>query len=151
METNTFNLPEDAVEFFRAGRQLEYDSTRIEAGQVKLKRLDELSQGVVWIGTDTDGDPRTGEDGYYAIPAVSLTSECEAYNPYFILLWLPRERLFGTWDCDHWVLKVFRRAGWSDIVASPAAYINAQWDWQDTLGSQFVPWPRYEFKSGRPF
>ena len=148
---STFNLPDDAVEFLRAGRRFEYDASRVEAGEVKLKRLEELSLGEVWIGTDMNGDPHAGEDGYYAISAVSLIGECKAYDPDFILLWLPQERLFGTWDCDHWVLKVFRGASWSDIVASPAAYINAQWDWQDTLGSQFVPWPQYEFNSGRPF
>jgi hypothetical protein len=147
----TFNLPDDVVEFFRVGKQLQYDASRIEAGEVKLKGLDELTQGEVWIGTDNAGDPHEGEAGYYAIPAVSLTGECKAYDPDYILLWLPRERLFGTWDCDHWALKVFRGATWSDIVASPAAYINAQWDWKDTLGSQFVPWPKYEFKTGRPF
>lgn len=146
-----FNLPQDAVEFLRAGRQLEYDYSRIEAGQVKLKQLNALSQGEVWIGTDIKGDPHAGEEGYYAIPAVSLTGECEAYDPEFILLWLPREKLFGTWDNDHWVLNVFRDAVWADIVASPAPYINAQWDARDELGSIFIPWPDYEFKSGRPF
>ncbi|MBS0265485.1 MAG: hypothetical protein JSS02_26370 [Planctomycetes bacterium] len=148
---NTFNLPEDAAAFLRAGRQFEYDASRAEAGDVKLKRFKELSLEEVWIGTDMDGDPHFGEDGYYAVPAVSLTGECKAYAPDFILLWLPQEKLFGTWDCDHWVLKVFRGARWSDIVANPVAYLNAQWDFTDTLGSQFVPWPQYEFKTGRPF
>lgn len=148
---STFNLPDDAVGFFQAGRQLEYDANRVEAGEVKLKRLNELSLGEVWIGTDMDGDPHAEEEGYYAIPAVSLTGECKSYDPDFILLWLPQEKLFGSWDCDHWVLKVFHGASWSDIVANAGAYINAQWDWQDTLGSQFVPWSQYEFKSGRPF
>lgn len=148
---STFDLPKDTVEFLRAGQQLKYDSTRIEVGEVKLKRLNKLSLGEIWIGTEMDGDPHAGEDGYYAIPAVSLTGECKAYDPEFILLWLPKEKLFGTWDCDHWVLTVFRGAGWSDIVAKPAGYINAQWDSQDKLGSPFVPWPNYKFKSGRPF
>jgi hypothetical protein len=151
MDKSTFNLPDDAVKFLRAGRQLEYDHGRIEAGKVKLKRLDELSPGEVWIGTDVHGDPHAGENGYYAIPAVSLTGECQAYDPDFILLWLPQEKLFGTWDCDHWVLKVFRGASWADITANPAAYINAQWDVNDKLGTRFVPWPGYAFRGGRPF
>ena len=152
MSTNhTFNLPNETVDFLRAGRQLEYDFRRIEAGEVKLNRLEQLSQGVVWIGTDLPGDPHAKESGYYAIPAVSLTGECKNYSPEFILLWLPQEKLFGTWDCDHWVLKVFHDASWKDIVANPAAYINAQWDFNDQLGSPFVPWPQYGFKNGRPF
>ncbi len=145
------NLPDEFVEFLQSGRQLDYDPASVEPGEVKLKRLEEFAIGEVWIGTEIPGDPHAGESGYYAIPAVSLTGECEDYDPEFILLWLPEERLFGTWDCDHWVLKVFRNARWADIVANPAAYINAQWDWNDELGSQFVPWPQYEFKSGMPF
>lgn len=148
---NDFNLPDDATEFLRAGRQFKYDHSRIEAGEVKLKRLADLTMGEVWIGTDLEGDPHADEDGYYAIPAVSLTGECENYDPDFILLWLPREQLFGTWDCDHWVLKVFRGATWSDIVANPAAYLNAQWDCMDKLGTSLLPWHDYEFKTGRPF
>jgi hypothetical protein len=148
---NALNLPDDAAEFLRAGRQLEYDHASIEPGEVKLKRLDELTMGEVWIGTDLPGDPHADDDGYYAIPAVSLTGECKSYDPEFILLWLPRERVFGTWDCDHWVLKIFRGATWSDIVASPATYLNAQWDGSDELGAQFLPWPDYAFKRGRPF
>jgi len=148
---NSFNLPDEAVEFLRARRQFEYDHHRIEVGGVKLNGLDELKMGEVWIGTELADDPHAGENGYYAIPAMSLIGECKNYNPEFILLWLPNERLFGTWDCDHWVLKVFRGAGWSDIAANPATYLNAQWDIDDKLGSEFVPWPRYAFKAGRPF
>jgi hypothetical protein len=151
MDMSTFDLSEDAAEFLRAGRQLEYDHASIEAGEVKLKRFDELVLGEVWIGTDMSGDPHAKERGYYAIPAVSLTGECASYDPDFILLWLPREKLFGAWDSDHWVLTVFRGVSWADIVASPATYINAQWDTQRQVGEQFRPWPEYQFKSGRPF
>ena len=148
---NTLDLPDETTDFLRAGRQFEYDQGSIEPGEVKLKRLEELTMGEVWIGTDLQGDPHADEDGYYAIPAVSLTGECKSYDPEFILLWLPREKLFGTWDCDHWVLKVFRSATWSDIVASPAAYLNAQWDCSEEFSKPFLPWPDYAFKTGRPF
>jgi hypothetical protein len=147
----TFDLPDDALKFLRAGRQLAYNASQIEAGVVKLKHLDELKLGEVWIAPKMPTDPHRGENGYYAVPAVSLTGECANYDPEFILLWLPGERLFGTWDNDHWVLKVFLGASWADIVTLPAAYINAQWDAMDRLGSTFVPWPKYEFKMGRPF
>lgn len=146
-----FDLPEDAAEFLRAGRQLEYDYASSEAGEVKLKRFDELVLGEVWVGTDMSGDPLAKERGYYAIPAVSLTAECSGYDPDFILLWLPREKLFGTWDCDHWVLTIFRGVSWADIVASPVTYIDAQWDARCQVGEQFRPWPKYQFKLGWPF
>ena len=46
----SFNLPASAVEFFRTGKQLEYDESQCEAGRVGLNRLDQLSPGEVWIG-----------------------------------------------------------------------------------------------------
>jgi hypothetical protein len=148
---NSFNLPSEAVEFLKAGKQLNYDFKSIEAGEVKLKRFDQLELKEVWIGTDIDGDPHANEDGYYSIPAVSLTGECKNYSPEFILLWLPEEKIFGGWDCDHWVLTVFPAATWTDIVASPAHYLNAQWDYSSKVGTHLKPWPKYQFKTGRPF
>ena len=151
MPASAFNLPDEAVEFLRAGGQLQYDYRLSEAGEVKLKRLDDLSLGEVWVDTNIPGDPHFGEEGYYASPAGSLTGECPDYDPEFILLWLPEEKLFGTWDCDHWVLKTFPNTSWSEIVARPAGYINAQWDVNDQPGSMVVPWQKYSFKTGRPF
>ena len=89
--------------------------------------------------------------GYYTVPAISLTAKCEAYSPEYILLWLPNEKMFGTWDEDHWVLLVFRGASWDDIVKDPLPYLNAQWDDAKCLGSYIEPWKSYEFKPGRPF
>ena len=86
----SFNLPESAVEFFRTGKQLEYDEMQCEARRVGLKRLDQLSLEEVWIGTESECDPDHDEDGYYAVPAVSLSGDCTSYNPEFILLWSPR-------------------------------------------------------------
>jgi hypothetical protein len=147
----SFNLPESAVEFLRAGKQLEYDESQCEAGSVGLNRLAQLSLGAVWIGTESESDPHHDEDGYYAIPAVSLSGECASYSPEFILLWLPEERLFGAWDCDHWILTVFPDATWEDIVADPLTYLNSQWYPGAGSGVPFQPWPKYEFKLGRPF
>jgi hypothetical protein len=146
-----FNLPKETIQFLKLGKQLKYDVTGCEAGEVKLKSLAQLTLGEVWIGTDLEDDPHSGEDGYYSVPAVSLTGECEAYNPEFILLWLPTEKLFGSWDTDHWVLTVFPEATWSDIVARPTVYLNAQWDPGAGVGGLLIPWPKYEFKTGRPF
>ena len=147
----SINLPSSAVAFLRAGKQLEYEDSQCEAGRVGLNRLDQLSLGEVWIGTESENDPYHGKDGYYAIPAVSLSGECASYSPEFILLWLPAERLFGAWDCDHWILTVFPDATWEDIVADPLPYLNAQWYAGAGGGISFQPWPKYDFKPGRPF
>jgi len=146
-----FHLPKSTVAFLRAGKQFDYDEAQCEAGRVGLHHLDKLTLGEVWVGTDTRSDPHHGDDGYYAIPAVSLTGECASYNPAFILLWLPQERLFGAWDCDHWVLTVFPDATWEDIVADPLTYLNSQWSAGAGGGVAFQPWPKYEFKTGRPY
>lgn len=145
------NLPSETATFLRAGEQLEYDRRRCEPGVVTLKSLDQLTKGEVWVHTDLEGDPHFGEDGYYAVPALSLTGECEAYDPEFILLWLPVKKSFGTWDCDHWVLSKFPNATWRDIVADPARYLNTQWDASSGIAEVVKPWLQHEFRLGRPF
>ena len=144
-------LPNDFRDFLKSGKQLQYDASQCEPGLVRIAPLDDLNVGEVWIGTDLQGDPCFGVDGYYSVPAISLLSECDGYGPDFILLWLPNEQRFGSWDCDHWVLTVFPSASWWDIADDPAAYLNAQWDAQTTVGEKFIPWPRYELSPGRPF
>ena len=150
------HLPEDLETFLGSDGQLTYDVEAVEPGHVGLASRAELQLGVVWINSDQspleEDDPHAGEDGYYEVPAVSLTNECEAYDPEFILLWLPNERLFGSWDCDHWDLFVFRDKTWGDIVADPAKYIDVQWsDLDREISEHFKPYPRYPFKPGSPF
>jgi len=146
-----FDLPADAVAFLRERRTLQYDAAKTEAGAVTLHPLADLKLGQVWIGTDEKDDPHHDEDGYYTVPAVSLTATCSGYDPAYILLWLPEEKKFGTWDCDHWTLSVFESATWQDIERSPAIYIDAQWRARSPVVTRFKPWPRYELKLGRPF
>jgi|ERR1051325_938356 hypothetical protein len=145
---NSFNLPDETVEFLSAGKQLSYDFKSVEPGEVKLKRFEDLVLGEVWIDTDMDGDPHQWESGRYDVPAVSLSGECKAYSPEYILLWLPNEKVFGAWDNDHGVLTVFRGASWADIVANPAPFIDAQWNPSSGVGTRFQPWPNYPFKVG---
>jgi hypothetical protein len=153
---NDLNLPPELEAFLREGKQLEYDPSSCEAGEVNLKSLSELEPGVVWISPDIsalrDEDPHANDDGYYEVPAVSLTGKCQAYNPEFILLWLPSEKVFGTWDSDHWELRVFAGKTWKEIVAEPSTFLNAQWyDYECKISEYFNPYGKYEFKLGRPF
>ena len=143
-------LPTALCDYLKSGDQLQYDASQCEPGAVRLKTPGDIEIGNVWVGTDTKDDPNYGADGYYSIPAVSLLSGCEGYDPDFILLWLPNEQTFGSWDCDHWVLTVFPSASWQDIADDPAPYLNAQWDPGTTVGEKFTPWPRYEFRPGMP-
>ena len=143
----SFNLPESTAEFLQAGKQLVYDESKCDARRVGLKRLDQLVLSEVQVGThNVVGSPHDGEFGYYTVPAVSLSGECISYGPEYILLWLPTERLFGAWDCDHLVLTVFPNASWEDIVADPVPYLNAQWYPETGIGAPFQPGPKYEFR-----
>lgn len=145
---NSFNLPNGAVEFLKAGKQLSYDFKSVETGEVKLKRFEDLILGEIWSDTDMEGDPHQFEEGHYAIPAVKLTGECEHYLPEYLLLWLPNEKMFGAWDSDHGVLTVFNGATWADIVANPAPFISAQWNPESGVGTRFQPWQTYPHKTG---
>ena len=149
-------LPTDYIEFMESKGVLEYAHEEIEPGLVGLTPMPNLELGEVWVNSDgspnASDDPHAGDDGYYSVPAVSLTNKCDSYDPEFILLWMPHEECFGTWDCDHWDLFVFDNTSWLDIVENPAKYIEAQWaDIDRDIGSHFKPYPKYKFKTGRPY
>lgn len=149
------NLPQDLVKFFRFGKQLTYNPERCEVGCVKLFTLSQLSLGRVYVDSEESplakNDPHVGEYGYYSVPAVDLVASCEGYNPKGILIWLPDFELFGTWDGDHWDVRVFPGVTWTGIVSNPIKYINAQW-YPDEIANEFlVPWHKYPFKEGRPW
>ncbi|MEL6822341.1 MAG: hypothetical protein AAFP70_11310 [Calditrichota bacterium] len=138
--------PEQLEKFLKSGNQLSYDYKQVEAGRIVLKKWQDLQTGVVWIDSFREGD-----EGYYEIPAVNLVESCDGYDPEFILLWLPNEKVFGTWDCDHWGLIVFPETTWSEIVKSPVPFLNAQWSPDSKVGKQFQVSSDYQRKSGRPF
>ncbi len=139
------NLENSLIYFLKSGKKLAYDFEEAEPGFVGLCSVYELEEDTVFI----EG-PNKGES-YYEIPAVSLTNENEYYDPEFILLWLPNEQKYGSWDSDHWDLYVFENANWEDISKNPLAYINCQWDNTQKVGALFEPSDKYELKNGWPF
>lgn len=133
------NLPENLIQFLKAGKQFDFGEDESEAGQVKLHRLEDLQLATVLVDSEEapfqKEDPNAGRDGAYEVPAVSLSAECDGFDPEFILLWLPEEGLFGSWDSDHYDLYVFPNATWNDIVANPIPYLDAQWDLNGQVGN----------------
>ncbi len=127
------NLPEDLVTFLREGRQLEYDPATCEAGGVTLRSLETLKIQLFPMDTQStevaEKDPRGGEGGCYLVEAVDLIGACTGdYEPEGLLLWLPRDKRFGTWDSSHTVIRAFGPSvTWSKIVQKPAQHINSQW------------------------
>lgn len=154
----SFHLPADLAQFLAAGSQLAYDARSCECGYVKLRGLDALRWSTIAVTAENTRykrrDPHRGEDGAYLVRVIDLLAECEGYSPLGILLWIPRKRVFGAWDSDHWPLIVFKRATWSDIVAHPLRYLNAQW-WLKSKGSgctgvHAAPWEYGVWKAGEP-
>jgi hypothetical protein len=155
MRKQKVTLPKDLTEFLTHDLPLKYNARKCECGQVTLVPLGKHLIGEVWVDPDNSKfptqSPHAGKTGYYAIPAINLIATCEAYDPEFILLWLPESEMYGCWDCDHWELLVFPKATWSNIAGDPLQYINAQWHPQTQVSEILVPWPKYPFKKGRPF
>lgn len=139
-------LPSDLSNYLSKGLQLDYDFTKVEAGKVGLCNIGQIKLGVIWLEPNDES-----EDTYFEIPAINLTNHCEEYDPEYLLLWLPNENLYGSWDCDHWVLTIFPDATWGDIVQNPSDYLNAQWNPNNSIGKTFDPHSTYKLKSGRPF
>jgi hypothetical protein len=143
-------LPQDLVEFLKAGKALEYESDDAECGLVVLKLYVHLRLGECRVGSDGTSvhskDPHRGEDGDYLVKAVELIGECDAYDPAGILTWFPDFRCYGCWDSDHHTALVFPKAKWTDIAADPAPYVGAQWNGPSDIAKHMTPWKHGEFK-----
>ncbi len=82
------------------------------------------------------------------VPAVDLLASCEGgYEPTGVLLWLPAEQQYGTWDNSHGELMVFEpHVTWREIAARPIPFLNAPWEGDGCAPlSSLVPWPRHVY------
>ena len=139
------------IEFLKTGESLQYDAESTEVGLIGLKPHTHLRLGEFQVeseGTpEHSKDPHRGKDGYYIVKAVDLIGECDAYDPDGILAWLPDFRCYGCWDIDHHTALVFPKAKWSDIVADPAEYLDAQWNGPSAVAKYLTPWKHGQFKA----
>jgi hypothetical protein len=143
------NLPDDLAAFLEAGRQLSYDADACEAGMITLKPLAELKLELFPIDpTRESDDPREGRGGSYLVPVVDLVASCTGgYEATGLLLWLPAERCFGSWDPEHGYIYVLPQwVGWKDIADAPVQHLNSAWADPDAVPSEeLVPYPRYQY------
>ena len=139
------NLPDELIKYLKSKSNLFYDYEKSEAGFVGLINYNKLTVRKIWVEGNSKGD------SYYEIPAINLTSECESYPPDFILLYLPNEKMYGTWDSDHWILYVFPNVTWAEIAKNPLPYIDQQWLPNENTAIIFDPKEKYELKKGWPF
>jgi hypothetical protein len=142
-------LPSDLASFLKAGQQLKYDRRAAEPGRITLLSIEDLRLEEFRVRSDgkeqAARDPHRGERGFYLVPAVNLTASAEGYWAKGILLWIPAEDSFGTWDSDHADVWTFPEVTWSEIAADPLPFVNSQWYADATELEWLVPWPRYRF------
>jgi len=147
-------LPADLVAFLATGRRLEYDPATCEAGQVTLVSLADLKLERFPMETGRlsvfEQDPHYPKRGSYLVAGVNLTADCtNGYEATGLLLWLPVERRYGTWDDSHCTIRVFGpEVTWGHIAAAPAPHINAQWSGIDPTSpplEDLVPWPAHPY------
>lgn len=146
-------VPDDLRNFLLNRHELQYDASKCEPGRIRLLSDTELAVGEVWVCVESgDDDPHVGENGYYTVPAVNLVAASNLPDSSYILLWLPDEKLYGTWDGEHYHLFAFPGVAWTDIVADPVRYIDTLWNgpWSEEHAEPFVPYPKYPFRPGRP-
>jgi hypothetical protein len=143
------NLCDDLVEFLRAGRQLRYDPGVCEVGTVTMLPLDALRVELFPMTETGPEDPHRGESGCWLVRGVSLLATCEAYDPVGLLLWLPLDERYGTWDGEHGTLRVFAAdVNWQQVASDFPRYINAQWDLDGAaLLTDLTPWQRHTYNA----
>ncbi len=154
------DLPADLVRFLLSGHELRYDPSECEAGSVGLVPLDQLAIQLFPVDVQSSAievdDPHRGELGCYMVPAVNLTNRADGgYDPVGLLLWLPVERRFATWDSSHPFISVFDpEVTWTDIAGNPPRFINAQWEgaFDDSAPTRpLVPWPRHSYRTDQVY
>lgn len=143
------NLPADLVAFFQRGTQPDYDPALCDAGAVTLLPLDKLKVEFFPMTPEGAENPHAGEGGSYLVAGVSLLASCDGYEPAGVLLWLPIDGRYGTWDGEHGTLRVFREdVGWSAIAENLPRYINSQWGLDGAAPvSDLIPWGRHPFNA----
>ena len=122
----------------------EYNIKGCECGNVELLKSEELTVGKIYIEGNISGK------SYFEIPAINLIKSCEFYSPEFILMYLPNENKYATWDSDHWTLFTFESVTWNHIKNNPFDYLNSQWSLELGCMKKFEP-VAYQQINGWPF
>lgn len=140
-------IPDDLQRFLAHTRKFSANFKKSETGGVSLISAKEVRLGWLYVApSSTRRDPNRNSDGCYYVAAVNLIKKCKNYSPYGILVYLPIEGLYATWDCDHAVLYAFPKVTWKDIVADPLQFTEYQWNPSSTQ-VELKLWERYEFKT----
>jgi hypothetical protein len=125
------DIPADLIEFLGAGSPPTltagyYGSVTLFApDELRVETLEVTPNMAPFVGTH----PHADGYGHYAVPAVNLVlgdPRPSVDFPAWLLLWLPVEQRYGSYDLDHGDLYVFPPvASWSQIAADPEPFIMA--------------------------
>ncbi|MEO0476378.1 MAG: hypothetical protein AAF085_10495 [Planctomycetota bacterium] len=150
------HLPGDLINFLSSGLKFDVDESRCEAGAVQLVSLSHLHLQRYPVETSGlkvfEKDPNYPSVNSYLVLGVNLTSASSIEHEGGadgILLWLPIERRFGSWDASHCTMSVFGpEVTWSRIVENPTAHINAGWQGLDPESppmTDLIPWLNHPY------
>jgi hypothetical protein len=143
-------IPDDLAAFLRGGpRALEvghYETvTLFGLGELRVETLEVTPNMAPFAGDH----PHAAGSGHYAVPAVNLVRGDTRPGldfPAWLLLWLPAEWRYGSYDLDHGDLYVFPPGvSWSQIAADPVPFIQASDGLPDGPVSveHLEPWHRH--------
>ncbi len=149
-----YSLPIDLIHFLRDGRQLEYDVSKCEAGQIRLKALGELAPAIIDVYPNCptlDYDPYGGLfyakiEGRYQAKVFDLVARCDRYGEVGMLCWFSALSRYGCIDVEHGSVWMFPDATWTDIVANPQPYLDAQWFYEKVQCEHVLPWIHFPFR-----
>jgi uncharacterized protein (TIGR02996 family) len=151
-------LPADLVDFFAAGKQLEYDPDDCDAGAITLVPLPELRLERFPVETGDlpvyEQDPHYPDVKSYLVLGVNLVASCTGdYEGVGFLLWLPVERRYGIWDSSHCGIRFFGpEVTWKKIVADPVPHIHAMWtNPYSPPVEELVPWPAHPYHTAQVY
>jgi hypothetical protein len=154
-----WKLPKELVDYLNnQNSRYDFHSNEEDVGinTISLFKKDELTEFQVYISTmeyqmnyGIDHDPNIEKIGLYKFDVVNLVKEVNDYSPEALLFWSPQLMQFGTFDCDHGVVIIFKDINWDKIIANIYIYINAQWNYfkyqNQNLNEEYGILDIYEF------
>ena len=148
-----FELPKDITEFLEKRMSLSYSAPECVAGEIRLVTSDQLCLELFPMHVrPIASSPSTEAPGCYLIPAVNLVRSCSKFHPHGLLLWVPLEKCYGTWDSTNKIVELFSpQLSWTDIAADPVRHINSFWGDSPAVELKpLEPSSNYEFDPRRP-
>jgi hypothetical protein len=143
------DLPNELLAFLWAGHQLEYDAAKSEIGRITLKRDTDLAVSTITTFPGCQSiidDPYSDLDGLYQSDVYNLVAESEDYDPEGLLCWIVSLKRFGCIDPEHGDVIMFPDVTWTDIVANPLPYLEAQWGDDHDVAERVLSWIHFPFR-----